>query len=156
MAAYTNEASLLKRLSAARLLELQDRDEDGVADAGVLDAAIARAGRIIRLHLRQRYGSSVDSIAEITDSPATPGEVQEVADDLTLWDLYAYWNPDGLDAVHHRTVGMEALEGLRLGDLDFDIDRAAAHEGSVIAVYDAEDPSFAGLDSSDVSRTKGI
>lgn len=156
MAAYTNEASLTKRIGAARLLTLTDRDRDGTADTGVLDDAIAMAGSTIRLELRQRFGSAVDSIADIGDATPTPAEIQRVAEELVLADLYSWYEPGARDHEYHRARAERWLEGLRKGEYDFDIDRAAAHEGSIIAVYDSEDPVFAGLDSSDVSRTKGI
>lgn len=156
MAAYTNEASLLKRIGAARLLTLTDRDRDGTADTGVLDDAIAMAGSTIRLELRQRFGSNVDSIADIAADPATPAEIQRVAEELVLADLYSWYEPGGRDHEYHRARAERWLEGLRAGELDLSIGRAAAHEGRTVAVYDAEDPSFAGLDSSDLSRTRGI
>ena len=152
--AYTSEAAIDERIGSARLAALKIRD--GVADAEVVPAAIRRAGRIIRRQLRQRYGSNVDSIAAITDNPATPGEIQEIAVDLVLFDLYAFREPGGAQSEHHRALAHDALEDLQLGDADFAIGRASAAEGQVHASYTASTPKFAGVDDYDVDRTRGI
>ena len=152
---YTTEVVVTKRVSAARLLALLDRNSDGVADTGVLDQAIERAGRIINANLRQRFGSNVP-FAQITDTPNTPDEIQKIAEDLVLWDLYSFFEPTGRDGEYHRALAMETLESIRKGELDIDIARAAAHEGRVICVYTAEDATFAGVDDEDDARTAGI
>lgn len=152
---YTTEAAVTARLSAARLLALLDRDGDGTADTGIMTAAIERAGRIINRRLRQRFGSRVP-FAQITATPATPEEIQKIAEDLVLFDLYSYLEPGGRDAEYHEALAMEALEALRKGEDDIDVARADAHEGMVIAVYEAQSPTFAGLDSDDVARDRGI
>jgi hypothetical protein len=152
---YTTETAITARIGAARLLAVLDRNADGTADTGVLTAAIERSGRIINRRLRQRYGSSVP-FAQITGTPATPEEIQKIAEDLVLWDLYSYFEPSGRDAEYHHALGHDALEALRKGEDDIDVSRADAHEGMVIAVYEAEAPTFAGLDSDDVARDRGI
>lgn len=150
---YTNEASLLKR--CARLHELLDRNGDGSPDVGVLDEAIADAGDEIDMRLRQRYGSAVP-FAQITDPTPTPKEIQRIARDLVLADLFGYVEPEGRDATRHQSRADTALNGLADGSYDIEVDRAAAHEGRIIAVFDAEDPTFAGQDDDDIARTRGI
>lgn len=153
---YTNEAAITLRVGADRLLALTDRDQDGSADTGVLTAAITRAGDRINRRLAQRYGSALP-FADIGDATPTPGEVQEIAEDLTLAYLYEWIDPQSNDAVYHREAGDTALERLRDGRDDIaGVARAKAHEGSTIAVYTSETPVFAGVDSSDISRTRGI
>lgn len=152
---YTTEAAITDRIGAGRLLTLLDRDSDGSADDGVLTAAIERAGRTINRRLRQRYGSAIP-FAQITDTPATPAEIQEIAIDLVLYDLYSYLEPSGRDASYHAELAMEALEALRKGEDDIPAARAKAYEGGVIAVYSAETPVFAGESSAGVPRTRGI
>lgn len=152
---YTDSTALTTRVGAARLTALQDRNADGSADSGVLTAAIERAGRIINRRLRQRYGSSIP-FAQLTDTPATPEEIQKIAEDLVLYDLYSFFEPEGRDAKYHEALAIEALDALRNGEDDIDVARAAAHEGKFIAVYDAEDPVFSGVDDDGVSRMRGI
>ena len=153
---YTNEAALTLRIGADRLLTLADRDRDGSADAGVVTAAITRAGDRINRRLAQRYGSALP-FADIDDDPATPGEIQEIAEDLTLAYLYEWIDPRSNDATHHREAGEDALERLRTGRDDVaGVGRAKAHEGETIAVYTAGTPTFAGVDSANVARIKGI
>lgn len=152
---YCTEAQITARVGATRLLALIDRDQDGTADTGVLTDAIESAGALINMRLRQRYGSSVP-FADVTDDPATPEEIQRIARDLVLADLYAHYEPDGRDAQAYFARADAALTGLADGVFDVDVARAAAHEGRIVAVYDADTPSFAGLDSDDVPRTRGI
>lgn len=127
---YTTEEALEDLVGEARLLALLDRDRDGMADAGILDRAIQRAGRIIDRRLRQRYGSALP----FASVPDTPASVQEIAADIVLWHLYAYYEPDGRDAQEHQAMAHEALEALRKGEDDIPVPRAKAHEGAVIAV----------------------
>ena len=153
---YTTEAALTLRVGTARMLALLDRDQDGTADTGVAAAAITRAGDRINRRLAQRYGSSLP-FADMTDDPATPGEIQEIAEDLALGYLYEWIDPQSNDAVHHREAADKALERIREGKDDVSgMGRAKAHEGAVVAVYTAETPVFAGVDSSNISRTRGI
>lgn len=152
---YTTEAAITARLGSGRLTMLLDRDADGVADSGVMTAAIARAGAIIDRRLRQRYGRAVP-FAQITDDPATPEAIQKIAEDLVLFDLYSWIEPGGRDAQYHEALAMEALEALRKGDDDVPVSRAKASEGSVIAVVEKETQVFAGQSSTSVPRTRGI
>lgn len=152
---YTTEAAIVLRVGASRLLTLTDRNNDGIADSGVLEAAIARAGYLIDGQLRQRFGGAVP-FAQITDTPATPELITEIAEDLVLWDLYSWFEPSGRDAEYHKALAQEKLEGLRKGEHDISAARAEAHEGSVVAVYESEDAIFAGLDSTGANRLRGI
>lgn len=146
---YTNHAAVELRVGAGRLTTLLDRDGDGLADSGVLDAAIARAGAIADRRLRQRYGRAVP-FAQVTDSPSTPEAVSKIAEDLVLFDLYSYIEPGGRDAQYHEALAMEALEALAKGDDDIPVQRAAANEGRVIALVSADPVTFSG------GRSRGI
>ncbi|MGE0400838.1 MAG: phage protein Gp36 family protein [Kofleriaceae bacterium] len=153
---YTTEEALTLLVGATRLSSLLDRDGDGSADAGVLDATIEKAGRMIDRRLKQRYGSAIP-FAQITDSDPTPEEIQEVANDMVLYLLYRHWEPDGLMATDYRRDAFEALESLRKGEDDVDgVARASGSEAGVIAVYDADTPTYAGLDADNLERTRGI
>lgn len=153
---YTTEQAATSRISAKRLRFLLDRTDSGSATPGVMDAAISRAGRIIDRALKQRYGSAIP-FAQITDSPETPTAIQEIANDLVLFDLYSFHEPGGRDAEYHRALAFEALEALKNGDEDVPVARAKAHEGKHIAVYSAPtSPTFSGVDRNDKSRMRGI
>jgi phage gp36-like protein len=146
---YTTSSAVEARVGSVRLAYLLDRDGDGLADDGVLDAAIARAGAIIDRKLRQRYGRAVP-FAQITATPPTPDAISKIAEDLVLFDLYAYFEPNGRDREYHEALAMEALEALAKGDDDIPVQRAAANEGRVIALVSADAPTFA------AGRSRGI
>ncbi len=57
---YALQADLEKRLSPATLAELADDDGDGLADAEVVEAALADAAARIDTHLAARYATPVD------------------------------------------------------------------------------------------------
>lgn len=52
---YTTLENLETRYGAREIVDLADRDRDGVADAGVVDAAIAQADQIIDSYLGSRF-----------------------------------------------------------------------------------------------------
>lgn len=152
---YVAEATVRSELTG-RATELLDWDGDGSEDTGLLARLIEKAGRFINMALRQRYGSSIP-FAEITDTPATPEAIQEIALDWVLARIYARWEPGGRDAEYHRESAETALEGLREGDFDLgSVGRAQAHEGRNIAVYEAGTPVYGGQDSNGSDRTTGI
>jgi hypothetical protein len=152
---YTTSSALSNKVGAARLAALQDRDGDGSVDANVLTEAIEEAGRLINMRLRQRYGSAVP-FAQITDDPATPEEIQEIAARLVLWQLYDFFEPNGRDSGAQFKLADASLTGLADGTFDIDVARAGASEGRYIAVYEAADPTISGVDSSDQDRLTGI
>jgi hypothetical protein len=136
---------------------LLDRDNSGAADTGVLADFIEAAGRYVDSRLAQRYGSSNFPAAQITDSPATPGAIQEIARHVVLWRLFARDEPDGRDARDQQQMAETWIVAIVSGNADIpDFPRASAEEGGVIAVYESEDPTYAGLDDDDVSRLRGI
>lgn len=151
---YVAEATVTLRLGS-RSTALLDRDNDGTADTGLLAALIESAGRTVNMQLRQRYGSSVP-FAEITATPVTPEEIQELALRLVLWDIYSWANEAGA-AKANRDLADAALAKLLGGDYDISgVARAKSYEGKHIVVATHEDPVFAGVDSAGVERVRGI
>tara|TARA_R110001592_G_scaffold104697_1_gene294545 strand:- start:50780 stop:51199 length:420 start_codon:yes stop_codon:yes gene_type:complete len=55
MTDYCTQADLEARFGAQEILELTDRNADNVADAGVLENAIADAGAVIDTFVAKRY-----------------------------------------------------------------------------------------------------
>jgi phage gp36-like protein len=153
---YTTSAALTAIVGATRLVTLTDRDRNGVADTGVLDAAISEAGDIIDGRLAQRYGTGSPLFPLVTADPATPGMIQRIAARMVLWLLYTEIEPEGRDARAHFAIADTLLTGLEERKFDVDVARADASEGGVIAIYEAEEPTFAGLDENDQNRLTGI
>lgn len=152
---YVTEATVKARLGS-RATSLLDRDGDDVSDEGLLASIIESKGRWINMRLRQRYGTNA-TFAEITDNPATPEGIQEIALNLVLWEVYSWAEPNGRDADMHRALADTALTALLEGEFDLDgVARAEAHEGRRIVVYTAEDPVFSGTDSAGGERLRGV
>lgn len=149
---YVAEATVNARLGS-RATALLDRDRDGSADSGLLAAIIESMGRVINMRLRQRYAVP---FAEITDSPATPEEIQEIALNLVLWDVYRWNEPEGKDAAAHYSFADGALTALLEGDFDLDSSRVNATSGRHIVSATYADPVISGLDSADADRLRGI
>lgn len=151
---YTTKEAIEDRIGADRLASLLKRG-GSTPDTRALTSAIERAGRLINTKLRNKYGRAIP-FAEITDSPPTPEAIQELAVEIAAWALYAYREPDGRDAQEHQTIATEMIEELRTGNADIPVQRAAAHEGRVIAVATYESPVLAGTDATDTSRLRGV
>lgn len=62
MTNYCTQSDLETRFGADEILELTDRDADGTADTGVLDAAITDAGATIDSYIAKRYDLPLASI----------------------------------------------------------------------------------------------
>ncbi len=87
------------RFGAEEILELTDRDADGVADDGVLDAAIADAGNTIDTYVSKRYDLP---LAEI------PQRLVKIACDLVRYDLHKEDPPERV-----TTAFKDAMMALR-------------------------------------------
>ena len=150
---YVAEATVTARLGE-RSTDLLDRDGDGSADTGLLAAVIESVGRRINMHLAQRYDVP---FAEITDSPATPEEIQEIALNLVLWELYRWRNPEGPDTQAHLDMALSDLQQLRNGDFDLGSgSRVDAVSGKHIVSATYADPVISGQDSNSVDRLRGV
>ncbi len=62
---YCSQADLEQRLDPQVLRAVADDDQDGLADAAVLEAAIADAGALIDSRLRARYSVPFDSVPDL-------------------------------------------------------------------------------------------
>ena len=77
---YSSQAEIADRIDPKHLIELTDDDNDGVADGGVIDAAIADADGLIDTHLRSRYRLPLDTV---------PALVRKISADLAIAALFA-------------------------------------------------------------------
>lgn len=89
MTDYCTQADLDARFGADEILQLTDRDADGVADTGVLDVAIADAGTTIDTYIAKRYDLP---LAEI------PAALVKVACDMVRYALHKEDPPDRVAA----------------------------------------------------------
>jgi phage gp36-like protein len=93
--AYTTHALLLAELGTSRLTMLCDRDLDGVADTGVEDDAINKAGTLIDARLSRRYTTPFAA------QPSTPDLVEMIATYLTCHVLYKRYEASGDDQAYY-------------------------------------------------------
>lgn len=78
--AYATRADLERRFGAAEVLQLADRDGDGLADAGVIDGALAEAAAEIDAYLAGRYDLPL---------PVVPPVLERIACDIARYRLMA-------------------------------------------------------------------
>lgn len=97
---YATQADLEARYGAAEILQLADRDGDGVIDAGVIEQALADAGAEIDGYLGSRYALPLAEVPQI---------VKVYACDLARYRL---WDKAASEEVRRRYE--DALRYLRL------------------------------------------
>tara|TARA_R110000787_G_scaffold168855_6_gene281576 strand:- start:6301 stop:6720 length:420 start_codon:yes stop_codon:yes gene_type:complete len=88
---YCTQADLEARFGAQEILELTDRNGDNVADAGVLEGAIADAGATIDTYISKRYDLPLSDI---------PAALVKTACDLVRYALHKEDPPDRVAAAH--------------------------------------------------------
>lgn len=93
--AYTTHALLLLELGLGRLTMVCDRDDDGVADTGVEDDAINKAGTLIDARLARRYETPFAA------QPSTPDLIEMIGTFLTCHLLYKRYEPQGDDQKYY-------------------------------------------------------
>lgn len=69
--AYTTQAAIERLLSSQGVLDRSDHDEDGIADTGVVDDAIAESTGLIDLFCRGRYSAAGLATSEVIETWAT-------------------------------------------------------------------------------------
>ncbi len=109
---YTTEARLRAMASgrSERLLELLDRDGDGIADTDGTTSTLARAieSACNRIDAALGVRWPVPFVAD----PSTPGIVADCADELAAWFLYRWLDPDAKEAKAHKALADETLREL--------------------------------------------
>jgi phage gp36-like protein len=106
---YVSATDLGNRIGIDQLTRLSDRDGDGVADTGVIDAAIAEADGVIDGYLAGRYDLPLSS---------PPALLTTVACDLILYALHPWGAPE--DIRNRRNDAIKMLESIANGKLVLD------------------------------------
>ena len=106
---YASQADIENRLDPKHLVELADDDNDGAADAAVIDAAIADADGLIDAHLKTRYTVPLD--------PAPP-LVKKLSVDLAIAFLFAR-RRESSSPVHEAQaqVAVDLLSAIAKGEI---------------------------------------
>lgn len=138
---YTTKTAIGNLLGVEVRDMLADFDEDGAADAGIVDDAITRGDRKIDAMLGRRYVVPFDSL------PDTPGLVQTASAHLAAVELFAQSHSDGIDLDYHRREARELLEGILSGKYALPgATLLPADERVGLFLVDAAAPVFGGID----------
>lgn len=101
---YATTDDLARRFGSPRLLELADRDADGVADAGVVETALADAGQAVNGYVAGRYRVPLDPV---------PDQVVRWTADIAWYFLHGDSPPDGVAANYKAAI--TALRDVQAG-----------------------------------------
>lgn len=94
---YATQTDLEDAYGADEMLQLADRDRDGVADAGFIDAALNRADSLIDGYLAGRYALPVAPVPPVLTATAcdlarywlyddaAPDRVRQAFEDAIAW-----------------------------------------------------------------------
>ncbi|MCK9193865.1 MAG: DUF1320 family protein [Nevskia sp.] len=115
---YATREDYISRFGATELLQLVDRDRDGLEDAGVLDNAIADASAEIDTYLVSRYALPLIPI---------PPVLVRVCCDITRYRLF---DDRALDEVRNRyTDAVKYLTNIANGTIKLGLDPSPATNG---------------------------
>lgn len=110
MAVYITQSDLETRFSQPEILELADRDADGLVDTGVIDTAIADAGDLIDSYISKRYDLPLSQ---------TPTAIKKVACDLARYFLHDNEPSDRVAAGYKDAVSF--LKDIAVGRAELDV-----------------------------------
>ncbi len=110
--AYLTEQDLINRIGAAEMLRLSDRDGDGLADAGVVEAAIDEAESAINGYLTGRYKLPLDPV---------PALLKGLAADLAIYGLHPWGAPEEMRQRYKDA--MTTLGKIAAGDIVLDAEK---------------------------------
>jgi phage gp36-like protein len=106
---YATVLDVERRLDPVHLIELADDDRDGMADAEVVEAAIADADGLIDAYLQDRYPIPLDPV---------PALVRKLSIDLAVANLFARRRESVSPAHEARArLATEILIGLNRGEI---------------------------------------
>lgn len=128
---YATQTDLEDAFGAAEILQLADRDGDGLPDAGFVAAALDRADSLIDGYLAGRYALPV--------SPA-PAVLTATACDLARYWLYDDAAPDRVRQAYEDAVAW--LKDVAAGKVLLQLPAAGAGVSSGSPDWDAPDRTF--------------
>ncbi len=103
--AYCSSVDLTNRYGAVALLQVSDRNDDGVSDTGVVDSACADATELIDGYLGERYTLPLNPV---------PGTVLRWACAIAWWSLFVSPPPEVVAAYKDA---LSQLDDARAGKL---------------------------------------
>ncbi len=114
MTAYATLSDLIERAGEDEILQVADRDRDGVADPGVVDKAIATAGSEIEGYISTRYRLPLPSVPEL---------IRTWAVSIARYHLHLNGAPDHV--VRDWKAAMDALSAVSTGKINLPFEDAS-------------------------------
>lgn len=114
MTAYATLSDLIERAGEDEILQVADRDRDGVADPDVIENAIVTAGSEIEGYISTRYGLPL---------PAVPELIRTWAVSIARYHLHLNGAPDHV--VRDWKAAMDALRDVAAGKINLPFDDAS-------------------------------
>ena len=131
MTAYATLSDLIERAGEDEILQIADRDRDGVADPEVIDKAIATAGSEIEGYISTRYRLPLPSVPEL---------IRTWAVSIARYHLHLNGAPDHV--VRDWKAAMDALGAVSAGKINLPFDDASQRPSDGAGRVTLVRPSF--------------
>lgn len=130
---YAAHADLVSRYGATEILQLADRDLNGVEDPGVVDTALADADQTINSYIRGRYAAQMPFAV-------VPGELVAAACKLARYILWGNAASDRVAADNTQTLAW--LAQIASGVVQLDLPPATAATDDLVPASSAASRTF--------------
>ena len=127
---YTSQTRIERSIGSTLLIQLTDDSGAGSVDSDVLNQAIESAGNEIDGYIQAHYSVPLAT---------TPGMIQVIADDLTVYYLYyhrrnSFGIPDGIWETYKMRI--KQLEKINDGKIDLGVEPPPSKSSKVMAQSD--------------------
>lgn len=116
---YATRQNFIDRFSAVELMQLTDRDNNGIEDPGVLDQALGDADAEINTYLAKRYALPLAVVPQV---------ISRIACDITRYRLYGQQSPQEVRTRY--TDAVKVLQSLADGSVTLGLDPAPTGGGA--------------------------
>lgn len=131
--AYCTESDITKQLPGDRLIELTDDNNDGDADTGIIDQAIADADAEIDSYLAGRYIVPVSPVPDV---------VKKLSVDISIWNLYSRRSVADETRKERYKAAIEMLKLVAKGQVTLGANEPASGDQQIKAGRTADDRIF--------------
>lgn len=130
---YASHSDLTARADERELLQIADRDRDGVADTDVLDAALAGADNLINGYVATKFATPLDPVPDLVNTWAVS---------IARYLLHSNGAPKNVEADYKDAIA--ALKDVAAGRITLPVasgeEQPQVQSGTTIAAH--PDPVF--------------